>query len=233
LLPQHYIWVDWMGKSFSRNLVPSGTFDEFSTLESLESAGWTDVSRPFEGVTAKIGTVRSSRDGKRLLKISVKPTDEKKVDTLPPFLDYPVGAIRSPEIKVKAGQFLKISVDLAKRIHTNPGHGGVIIRDSIGGEPLQFRYSDPILELTKTVLFRRAPADGVVTVTLGMASYGDVFFNDFKVEVAEGPAESAPADLAAPSPSRPPLPDPSTPPFPDPPMSSTASRPIPVPRTNR
>jgi hypothetical protein len=77
------------------------------------------------------------------------------------------------------------------------------------------------------VLFRRAPADGVMTVTLGLASYGEAFFNDFKIEVAEGPAGSAPAELATPS--RPSLPDPSTPPLPP----ATATGPTPRRRTNR
>lgn len=243
LLPQHYIWLEWMRKSFGTNLVPSGTFDAAPTLAALESQGWTDVSHTSVGITTRIETVPSTRDGRRrLLKLNVKATDQKGIDKLPPYLDFPIAAIRSPEVEVKAGQFLRISVDIANpRWHTH-GHGGVIVRDSIGGEPMQFRTNAILVDLTKVVLFRRAPADGVMTVTLGMAAYGDAYFNDFKVEVAEGPGESTPADLAGRS--RPPVPDPTTPPLPDPatpppadpatpPPAEAASRPVVVPRINR
>jgi hypothetical protein len=237
LLPQHYIWIDWMQKTFGRNLVPSGAFDEYGSLEALESAGWSDVSRTFEGITTKIGTVKSGRDDrKRLLKLSALPADPRWVDRLPPYLDFPVVAIESPEVKVKTGQFLKISVDVAKPQYSSPGSGGVIVRDSIGGEALQFRSNDALTDLTKTVLFRRVPADGVMTVTLGLAGFGDVYFNDFRVELAEGPEPvadpgpgPAPADVAGPP--SPPLPDPATPAFPDAPsLPGSASRPLPVPR---
>jgi hypothetical protein len=58
----------------------------------------------------------------------------------------------------------------------------VIVRDSIGGEALQFRSTDPIPELSRVVLYRRVPADGELTVTLGLAGYGDVFFDDLRIE---------------------------------------------------
>jgi hypothetical protein len=229
LLPQHYIWVDWMRKSFGRNLVPSGSFDEHPTLESLESAGWADVSRPTDQITSTIETVRSTRDGRhRILKLKVTPTDPGMIDKLPPQLDFPIAALRSPEIPVKAGQFLRISVNFSKPTYHTFGQGGVIIRDSIGGEPLQYKHNDVVIELTPVVLFRRAPADGVVTVTLGLAAYGEAYFNDFKVELAEGTGPGAESDGAP----GPPLPDPSAPlpPEADP---ATANRPATRPRINR
>jgi hypothetical protein len=241
LLPQQWIWVDWMAKTFSRNLVPSGTFDEFRTFEELESAGWTDVSRPVDGLTTEITPVKSNFDGtKRILKLSVEATDAAKIDTFQPYIDFPVVAVRSPEVPVQEGQFLRISLDLSKPYLHVPGHGGVIIRDSIGGEPLQIRFApEVIVDLTPVVFFRRVPADGVVTVTIGLAApYGEVFINNFKVEVAEAPVpgEGTPPDLARRP--QPPLPDPGAATAPPaagfaPPADRAASRPLPVPRTSR
>jgi hypothetical protein len=228
LLPQAYIWIDWMQSSFSRNLVPSGGFDEYQTLRELEGAGWVDESRPAPGITTKIETVPSTADKtKRLLRLSVL-MDKDKVDRLPPTMDLPLAAIRSPEVKVKAGQFLRISVEVAKQRYHQEGHGGLIIRDSIGGEPLQFRFSPGVLELTPAVIFRRAPADGVVTVTLGLAAEGEAFFNNFRVEVAEAPGPAGAALAADPGgTARPRLPGPATPPRPD--AAAAAA----VPRTAR
>jgi hypothetical protein len=236
LIPQSYMWIDWMRSAFSRNLVPSGTFDDYRTLSELEGAGWVDASRPTPGITTTIETVPSTKDQKkRLLQFTVA-SDEDKVDRLPPATDFPLAAIRSPEVKVKAGQFLRISVEVAKPRYHPEGHGGLIIRDSIGGEPLQFRVNRDIAELTPTVLFRRVPADGVVSVTLGLAGVGEAFFNNFRVEVAEAPGGDDPGAVAGPASPRPP--DPATPPRPDaatrPPGSAgTAARPAPTPRTSR
>jgi hypothetical protein len=161
------------------------------------------------------------------LRLSVMATDNNQVDRLPPTLDFPQAAIRSPEVPVKAGQFIRISVDISKPMYHPEGHSGVIIRDSIGGEALQFRSNQVFIDLTPVVLFRRAPADGVVSVTLGLAAYGEAYFNNFKVEVVEGPGASQPADVARRAPR---LPDPAVP-APDRP--DTAARPAQVPRTNR
>jgi hypothetical protein len=238
LLPQHYIWVDWMRSSFSRNLVPSGTFDEYRSLRDLERVGWVDESRPAPGITTKIETVPSTADQKkRLLRLSVLMSKER-VDRLPPTTAFPLAAIRSPEVKVKAGQFLRISVELAKQRYHQEGHGGLIMRDSIGGEPLQFRYSDGVLELTPAVIFRRAPADGVVTVTLGLAAQGEAFFNNFRVEVAEAPGPSGAEAPDSGGTTRPRPPDPATPPRPvatggAPSNPATATRPATSPRIGR
>ena len=38
---------------------------------------------------------------------------------------------------------------------------------------------------SRVVLFRKAPADGTFTVTLGLAGYAEAYFDDFRVEVIE------------------------------------------------
>jgi hypothetical protein len=234
LLPQHYIWVDWMRSAFSRNLVPSGTFDECQTLRDLERAGWVDESRPTPGVTTKIETVPSTDDKKkRLLRLSAL-MDKDRVDRLPPTTAFPMAAIRSPEVPVKAGQFVRISVDLAKQRYHKEGHAGLIIRDSIGGAPLQLRFNDAVLVLTPAVIYRRAPADGVVTVTLGLAAEGEAFFNNFRVEVAEAPGPGGDV-VDSGGAAQPRLPDPAMFPRPDAAAGSpgTAARAATIPRTAR
>ncbi len=180
-LPQHFLWVDWMrlGK-FGPNGVPSGTFDD---PEAFKTSGWVDQSYPMEGYSSQIRLVPGGRDGsKRMLKMRVGAKDPSGIDKLPPFIDLPVAAVRSPAVRVGAKQFVRISVLVHRPIASIPGAGGVIVRDSIGGETLQFRTTDPIPELSRVVLYRRVPADGELTVTLGLAGYGDVFFDDLKIE---------------------------------------------------
>ena len=120
-----------------------------------------------------------------MIKLEVKAERPKELDTVQPFLDFPVAAIRSPPIRVERNNLIRISVLVKRMFPSAPGVGGVIVRDSIGGEQFQFRTSDPIPEYKRVLLFRKAPADGTFTVTLGLAGYGEAFFDDLRVEVIE------------------------------------------------
>jgi hypothetical protein len=193
-LPQHYIWLDWMARSFGPNLVKGGSFDDHS---ALESAGWINQSYQIEGITSHVSTIASEDEpGQRFLKMTVEPTDKRKIDSFSPFFDFPAAAIRTPPIHVTAGQFLRLSVMVQKTNPQDAGKGGIVITDSIGGEALQIRKSAPFPKFTKVTWFRRVPADGVMTVTLGLAAFGDAYFDDLTIETVEGSAPG-PADQYA------------------------------------
>ncbi|HKM54095.1 MAG TPA: hypothetical protein VJY33_11860, partial [Isosphaeraceae bacterium] len=96
-----------------------------------------------------------------------------------------------------------------------PGMGGIIARDSIGGEQFQYRTADPIPAYSRVILYRKAPADGSFSVTLGLAGYGEAYFDDFRVELVEADVAEDHSNLATTPPRRgsaqPRLPDPSLP----------------------
>lgn len=160
-----------------------------------------------EGIIAEIKTVsRAEANGKelgknrrnrdqlapdnahstRVVKLQVRPEKQEELDTiLPKFFDFPVAAIRSPPIPVEANNLIRISVLVKRPYASSNGLGGVIVRDSIGGEQFQYRTSGPIPSFSRVVLFRKAPADGNFTVTLGLAGYAEAYFDDLRVEVIE------------------------------------------------
>lgn len=207
-LPEHYIWVDWIkgrpGYRFGRNRIPSGDFED---PDAITADGWVDVSYQMEGIVAKITTVsrkeangselgknRPNRDqlapdnanSKRVVKLQVLPEKQEELDTiLPKFFDFPVAAIRSPPIPVEANNLIRISVLVKRPYQSSNGLGGIIVRDSIGGEQFQYRISSPLSSFSRVVLFRKAPADGTFTVTLGLAGYAEAYFDDLRVEVIE------------------------------------------------
>ncbi len=207
-LPEFYIWVDWIkgrpGYRFGRNRVPSGSFDD---PDLITADGWVDVSYQLEGIVAKITTVsRAEANGKalgknrpnrdqlapdnanstRVVKLQVLPEKQEELDTiLPKFFDFPVAAIRSPPIPVEANNLIRISVLVKRPYQSSSGLGGVIVRDSIGGEQFQYRTSGPLPSFSRVLLFRKAPADGSFTVTLGLAGYAEAYFDDLRVEVIE------------------------------------------------
>ncbi|MDG3005137.1 hypothetical protein [Paludisphaera mucosa] len=233
-LPELYVWLDWIsgkaGYRFGANRVPSGTFDD---PQEMTDDGWMNMSYEAERIDAKMAVVppdvveATAPTDNRAIRMNATPVDPKELETtLPPFVDHPLVAVRSPALKVQANNLLRISVMVRRPISSAPGAGGLIVRDSIGGEQLQFRSSDFIANWSRVVLYRKAPADGEFTVTLGLAGYGEAWFDDFRVELVEqdrgdlpekpdaglaGDAE-APADPDAPREARVPrLPDPRLP----------------------
>jgi hypothetical protein len=214
----HYYNPDWHGilhseaGTFGPNQLMSGGFE--ATPAAMRAEGWVDASHPVEGLT---GAIRIDARGgwgptSKALKLSVAPTqqvdpeqfrgpdgqpDAKAVerarkaitDALPPALAYPVAAIRSPAVPVRAGDLVRIRV-LAKMPRQVPAGGaGLIVRDSLGGEALQFRNAAPMTAWREIVLHRRAPEDGELTVLFGLAGQGEAYFDDLRIEVrrADGP----------------------------------------------
>ena len=206
-LPEVYIWTDWIkgrpGYRFGRNLVPSGNFDD---PDAIVNSDWHNMSYQAEGIVGKIQTVpRSEANGttgkpktpsadelspdnsssNRVIKMVVSPEKPEDIDLMVPFLDFPAAAIRSPPIRVEANNLIRISVLVRRAVRSEPGLGGIIVRDSIGGEQFQFRTSVAIPAFTRVVLFRKAPASGKFNVTLGLAGFGEAYFDDLRVEVIE------------------------------------------------
>jgi hypothetical protein len=153
----------------------------------------------------------------RLLRLAVEPTDKLKLDLLAPMLDFPAAAVRSPAVRIERDQLYRITV-LVKKLNPSPqGACGLIVTDSIGGEALQYRSSQSIPKFSKLVLFRRAPSRGILTVTLGLAGFGEADFDGFRVERLTENARQTSDDYAG---------RPATPP-------ATATRPARPFRTNR
>ena len=195
-LPELYFWTDWIrgrpGYAFGSNRVPSGTFDE---PRAMAQAGWVNLDYQMDGITAQMATVpREGEPGNRMIRMNVEPAKKEELDKNIPFFDFPVAAIRSPAVEVQAKNLIRISVLVRRSIASTPGMGGIIVRDSIGGEQFQFRTTDPIPSFSRVVIYRKAPSDCKLTVTLGLAGYGEAFFDDFRVELVEAMDEPASSD---------------------------------------
>jgi hypothetical protein len=221
-LPEHYIWLDWIngkqGYPFGANRVPSGDFED---SQAFLQAGWADVSYKVDGLISKISIVKREEpvlkrppietikeedkiirpidpenlQSKRVLKLEVLAPPDALDKTAPQFLDFPVAAVRSPPIRVEGNNLIRISV-LARRVWPSaPGLGGLIVRDSIGGEAFQFRTSGPLPEYYRIILYRKAPIDGTFTVTLALAGYGEAYFDNLRVEVIEHAPQTTPPNV--------------------------------------
>ncbi|MGC8643382.1 MAG: hypothetical protein ACP5XB_26285, partial [Isosphaeraceae bacterium] len=223
-LPELYLWIDWIGGRtgyrFGANRLESGSFDD---PKSMADAGWVNIDYKMEGITSSLATVpRDRSETNRMIRMVVEPTNKEDLDKNVPFFDFPIAAMRSPAIPVQAKNLIRISVLVKRSIASQGGMGGIIVRDSIGGEQLQFRSSGPIPSFSRVVLFRKAPSDGKLTVTLGLAGYGEAFFDDLRVELIE--ANEAPAGADEGNIAREPASRSRQPSTPDPSLPSVARR---------
>ena len=201
-LPQHYLWVDWMTTArFGRNLIPSGSFND---AESPEDRG---LDR--RGLPVRRGQVVSGRrpcpedekmDSRKMVKMAVKAGGEaggrrraRAVLRLPR---------RGNSVAGGGGQGGSILADLgvrpAARADRRRGRRGDRPRlDRRRGAAIHLARGDPGDDqggpLPPRARRRRDP-----TVTLGLAGYGEAFFDDLSVERVEA-AAAAPLPEASPA----------------------------------
>jgi len=199
-LPQFYkTWLSAMtAYTFGANLLPSGDFEETDPA-AFAGEGWRNVGYQVEGLRPRVENLPADElasDGnRRILKLSVAPEEGRSADDFAPFQDHLIAAVESPPVKVRKHNFVRISV-LVKMKRPQPwGAGGVVVRDSLGGELMQFRRSvEAIREWSRVVLYRRAPEDGELTVTLGLAATGgEAYFDDLRIEPIVGRGGPSPA----------------------------------------
>ena len=238
-MPQYAYWLGFIRGSqgaFGSNRIPSGNFD--LSLQELGTEGWSDASHRMDKLESGMSIDRSQGVGpvKTSLKLSVKPKqlpDRDKfevdgrfnaaaykkamaavVDSISPIHTLPVVAVRSPSIQVKARDFVRIRVMVRMPRSQVPGSTGLIVRDNLGGDNLQFQTSGGLPQWSEVVLYRRAAVNGEFFVTLGLAGIGDAYFDDLRVEVLGDSDSTIPEAIDRaedPLARRPTLPDPRTP----------------------
>jgi hypothetical protein len=188
-LPQHYVWCSWAESgTFGRNLIADGSFGQ-ATPESLVQAGWSDAGTGEARLDSSLRLLEANgpHDGDhgQVVRLSVRSKAEGGVDRASAFLDHMAAAIQTPPVAVQARQFVRITAMVKMPRNVPAGVGGLIVRDSIGGEPLQFRTAGPVPDWAQVVLYRRIPADSMLTVTIGLAGYGDLYVDDVAIERLE------------------------------------------------
>ncbi len=187
-LPRLYIWTDAIRSYPFRPILEGGDFEE-TDPSIYQEAGWASAGDVIEGLDYQIeivplpeGTGPEVTVGQSVLGLRVQPTEGRSADEFPPAPSRPTVAIQSPPTPVNRHEFVRISV-LAYMPRFQPeSSAGLIVRDSLGGELMQYRI--PRLgKWSRIVMYRRAPEDHDLTVTLGLiATAGEVYFDDLRIE---------------------------------------------------
>ena len=190
-LPQAWQWLDWIKTGrLGKNAVPDGDFNS-KAGDDFWAAGWARVAYQSDELQTEItlppggpDNLKQQKGQGNCLTLKVKPrAGVAKLDQLPPFMDHPVVAARSPAVPVRAGEMYRVSVMIHSMQNTAPGAGGLIVRDNFGGERLQYRLAQAADDWFEVVYYRRIPADGELAITLGYAAIaGACQFDDLRVE---------------------------------------------------
>jgi hypothetical protein len=158
----------------------------------LERVGRYDAAgRPIPTASSVKALAPRPTLGRHCLQLAVVP---KKADESPLALERSFLAVDSPAVEFAPGTWVRITF-WAKVADTYSTADGVVVYDSVGGEPLAVRLiSTP--EWRRFHLYRQVPASGKIAVTFALTGMGLAFFDDVKIEPML-PAAAAPASISA------------------------------------
>ena len=174
--------------SWSRNMLPAG---DFESLEHLRAAGWQNISLPMTNVTANVElSSESPHAGRSSLGLRAWPTDGKES---PVAIESPPAEIISAPVQVRRGQLIRIHGWAHVPGRIKGSQDGLMIADSFGGSALAERISvtDGWHEF---VLYRTAPYDGSVSVTIALTGVGEARVDGISIMLHAPIADRFPGD---------------------------------------
>ncbi len=190
-LPEHWKLIAEIGRSRSResrNLLPSG---EFEDLDTLIAEGWRNEQHVPDELRARAELFPSGRSSRYSLRMACEPAAGV---TPPRHLERTAITLTTPPIAASAGQILHISGWVKIRQPVTGHRDGLMIYDSLLGKPGALRFHDSS-GWTKFELLREPPESTEWTLTFALTGMGDILLDDLRI-VPQEPwrDESAPND---------------------------------------
>ncbi len=170
-------------------------------LANWKAVGWRHEQHQWEkDITSHARFVsedpRPGSTGSRNLRLYVessKPESNLQVETAPIW-------ITTPAIPVNTGQLLCVSGWINIRERIKGSADGLIIWDSIGGDPLALRFYQTN-GWRQFAFFRYAPSDGLFETRFYLSGIGEAWIDDISIRpVLFGTAPEVPLEQPAPTP---------------------------------
>lgn len=192
-LPQHWQFMAEIAQPKQPNVLPGG---DFETVPERTQEGWR-VEEPtldqVEMLAQRVGGVQTPLskgaasvpssseqpyEGKQCVMLQIRP---KGKGPTPQALERTLLALNSPSVRLQPGTLVQVSgwVRIPYAIQASPD--GALLYDSVGGEPLAIRLTQPT-PWKKFTVYRRIPASGTINVSLALTGLGTVYFDDVRVE---------------------------------------------------
>ncbi len=187
-LPHHHALSQRLrGAVWGPNALAGG---DFENLQLLQSSGW----RNLVGQQPELGPLwncRCTRPTPAALPYacSAGPT---QTDQAPVTLESPPISIISAPVPVQTGQILRIHGWARVPSPIQGSMDGLVIYDSLAGVDLAERIHETN-DWREFTLYRAAPHDGSVTMTLALTGIGEAWLDDVTVNLLEPAASQAPS----------------------------------------
>ncbi|MEX0866240.1 MAG: hypothetical protein WD030_02710 [Pirellulales bacterium] len=157
---------------FGPNVLPAGDMED---LAALRGAGWRHFNLPQDDVRTDVElSTLGPRAGRGSLHLSVLPVDAAQPSRL---IEAPPVWVTSPAVPIRAGQLVEVRGSV--RV-PNPIQGsvdGLLVIDSVGGPAHCLRLGHSV-DWQEFSFFRRATADGAISVTFALSGIGDAWIDD-------------------------------------------------------
>ena len=195
-LPEYYRFaVEMSSAARGPNLLAEGGFED---LEAMRRAGWTHLQHPPDRIKAGVelspAAMHSGRTG---LRLEASLADEKQKISA---IETPPLWITSPEVRVEGGTLLEIQGWVRVPRPLSHSVDGLLIIDSIGGQPLAQRVA-ATPQWRQFKIYRVAPQSGPLSLTFALSGLGEAWIDDVTIQVVQRGRAAGPqqAQQAAPA----------------------------------
>ncbi len=180
-LPWHWRLMERVAASRpAPSLLPAGDFED---LTVVFATGWQHFQHPQPAMHLEAELApAAAHSGKLGLRLAITCPENGE----PPVVESPPLWITSPEVAVQAGQLLRIQGWVNVPAPLRGSVDGLLILDSLGGEPLAYRVRHTN-GWQPFVLYRLAPQTGVMSITFALAGVGEAFLDDVQIQPLDPP----------------------------------------------
>lgn len=201
-LPWHVAMMDFVANARpGPNQLPGGDFDD---LAAMLQSGWRHVQHSMTGVRGECDLSPSAAHSGRLgLRLAAQAADRQSAAIL---IESPPVWMTSPQVAVTPGSLVRIQGWVQVPASITGSVDGLLILDSISGEPLAARIDETTGWLQFT-LYRVADSSGRVSLTFALSGLGEAWIDDVTIQQLEpgnpgqqpNPRPATPHQVPAPS----------------------------------
>jgi hypothetical protein len=159
----------------SANVLPAG---DFKNLSTLMAAGWRHYRQTNVKAMSAVELVPApgSRPGTCML-LRAAPTE---TEIAPRLVETPPVWITSPTVQVTQGQLVRIEGEIYIPHAITGSVDGLLIAESIGGEPLAYR-AGVTQGWQRFTLYRVATRTAPLSVTIALTGHGEAWIDDITI----------------------------------------------------
>jgi hypothetical protein len=176
-LPWHRELMARVGRSpAGENRLPEGQFED---LGSMLQAGWNHFQHPAPAITSEANLApAAAHSGQMGLRLAARPNDPEVAQAL---VESPPVWISSPGVPLEAGQVVLIHGWVQIPTPLTGSVDGLLILDSVSGEPLAERIGETV-GWQEFTLYRAAPQAGSMSLTFALSGLGEVWLDDVTIQ---------------------------------------------------